>query len=266
MPLNSHRRLIKVAEAERRNRYRHEGNPQLTPWLKSWKAGESMGKPPRTIRGRLSPPGPLGLLISLFCALLLLLFLVPPDRITAPVATVISSLVWPFLILAASLLFQRQAAVLLAEVSDRILNGAGFKIANVIEIGARTVEEKAAAIPAPPQGDAVTLANVALLHTSFPPKKPPKFADGRSYLQIEVIVIAPMPVMSRIASVTYRFDQNAYPESSLVYVRTNREERFKVKELANGTSIVRAEVKFIDVEQPLLLNRFIDLRSDGPRI
>jgi hypothetical protein len=36
-------------------------------------------------------------------------------------------------------------------------------------------------------------------------------------------------------------------------VKVNREERFKVKELANGTSIVRAEVKFIDSERPLLL-------------
>lgn len=111
----------------------------------------------------------------------------------------------------------------------------------------------------------MTLANVALLHTSFLPKKKPNFNDGLTYLQIEVIVIAPMTVMSRIASVTYRFE-DAYPLEHREQVRINREERFKIKELANGTSIVRAEVKFRDSERSLHLNRFIDLRPDGPRI
>lgn len=214
----------------------------------------------------LSAPGVLGLLVCLFCALLLVLLLIPPDRITAPVASILSSVIWPFLILAACLLFRDQAVTLFTNVSDRVRRGDPFKIPNVIEFGTRSVEEKAATIPEPPQGDAVTLANVALLHTSFLPKKQPPFAGGRTYLQIEVIVIARMPVMSRIASVTYRFDESAYPRDSWEYVKTNREERFKVKELANGTSIVRAEVKFIDSERPLLLNRFIDLRPDGPRI
>jgi hypothetical protein len=70
-----------------------------------------------------------------------------------------------------------------------------------------------------------------------------------------------------ITSVTYRFDESAYPRDSWEYVKTNRDERFKVKELANGTSIVRVEVKLlINSERPLLLNRFIDLRPDGPKI
>jgi hypothetical protein len=220
----------------------------------------------RTKGAKLSGPAALGLLVCLFFALLLLLLLAPPDRMTAPVASILSGVMWPFLILAACLLFREQASALLTNVSDRVRSGDAFKIPNLIEIDARSVEEKAATIPEPPQGDAVTLANVALLHTSFVPKKQPAFGDRRTYLQVEVIVIAPMPVMSRIASVTYRFDESAYPRDSWEYVKTNREERFKVKELANGTSIVRAEVKFIDSERPLLLNRFIDLRPDGPRI
>jgi hypothetical protein len=52
-----------------------------------------------------------------------------------------------------------------------------------------------------------------------------------------------------IASITYRFDESAYPRDSWEYVKTNREERFKVKELANGTSIVRVEVKSINSER-----------------
>nr|CBJ54313.1 protein of unknown function [Ralstonia solanacearum CFBP2957] len=46
----------------------------------------------------------------------------------------------------------------------------------------------------------------------------------------------------------------------------DRASRFKMKDLANGTSIVVADVYFLDDDQPLQLNRFIDLRLDGPRV
>jgi hypothetical protein len=134
-----------------------------------------------------------------------------------------------------------------------------------VELKYGTISEKAAQIPAPSSEDSISLKNVALLHTSFLPKKKPRFNDGRVYLQIEVIVIAPDEVMEKIASVTYRFD-DAYPPANRVHVKTDHHDRFKVKELANGTSIVRAEIKFIGQEAPIHLNRFIDLRLDGPRI
>jgi hypothetical protein len=56
------------------------------------------------------------------------------------------------------------------------------------------------------------------------------------------------------------------PDKTRQFDDEDRSSRFKLKELANGTSIVRARVDIRGQDQPLLLNRFIDLRPDGPRI
>jgi hypothetical protein len=47
---------------------------------------------------------------------------------------------------------------------------------------------------------------------------------------------------------------------------TDRSSSFKLKELANGTTIVRARIDLDGQDQPVFLNRFIDLRPDGPRL
>jgi hypothetical protein len=113
-------------------------------------------------------------------------------------------------------------------------------------------------------GETITLANVALLHTCFlRPDKTRQFNDGLTYFQIEVVVVAPSTTLDRIVSVTYYLDET-YPNP--VRSVTDRQSRFKVKELANGTSIMRAEPKLKGQAEPMHLNRFIDLRPDGPRI
>ena len=109
------------------------------------------------------------------------------------------------------------------------------------------------------------LKQISLLHTSFIRDETPEFNDRLTYYQIEVVVDAPEVLMALIESVTYRFD-DAYPPHLREQIRTDRKDRFKVKELANGTSIVRAEIRFSNRNIPLYLNRFIDLRPDGPRI
>jgi len=108
--------------------------------------------------------------------------------------------------------------------------------------------------------------NVALLHTSFrSPKADERFRDGRRYYQFEVIVMAPAVVMEKIKSVTYHLEK-AWPEANRTQVIYDRSSRFKMKELANGTSIVTAIIEIEGQAQPLELNRFIDLRPDGPRL
>jgi len=72
--------------------------------------------------------------------------------------------------------------------------------------------------------------------------------------------------VDRIESVTYHLAE-AWPSDKRVQITTDRSARFKLKELANGTSIVKADVKFKSTnDQAVRLNRFIDLRADGPRL
>lgn len=121
-------------------------------------------------------------------------------------------------------------------------------------------------IPLPEAAQLVGPENVALLHTSFrSPKADERFRDGRRYYQFEVIVVAPDLVMGKINSVTYYLEK-AWPESNRTQVIRDRGSRFKMKELANGTSIVTAFIEIEGQAQPLKLNRFIDLRPDGPRL
>ena len=89
--------------------------------------------------------------------------------------------------------------------------------------------------------------------------------DGRTYYQFEVIIIAPDDVMRRITSVTYELEK-AWPPDLRIRTVTDRSSRFKLKDLANGTSIVQARVDLRGQDRPVLLNRFIDLRVDGPRL
>ena len=89
--------------------------------------------------------------------------------------------------------------------------------------------------------------------------------DGLTYYQIEVILVAARAVRERIEKVEY-FMADMWPEEFRKQVITDRNTRFKMKELALRTSIVRGEVWTKEAKHPVILNRFIDLRPDGPRI
>jgi hypothetical protein len=196
-------------------------------------------------------------------------FIVPSDRITLPVVTLLTALIWPYLLLLIIVLFRLQVEDLLSVISDRIKAGADFIVGpiSVLRIGGpRETKALAERIPTPINMQQVTLENIALLHTSFfSENKTREFNDGLKYYQFEVIVIAPELVMDRIDSVTYHLE-DSWPEEFRTREVTDRSSRFKMKDLANGTSIVRADVRFLEQEELLQLNRFIDLRPDGPKI
>jgi hypothetical protein len=200
-------------------------------------------------------------LLFIICGVLLasMVLLIPASRLTEPAVKLMTGLVWPYIFLSTIVLFRPQVKAFISEIIVRIQSGAGFKFAS-FEITAVTQR-----IPEPGVANPVTLENIALLHTSFfSPEGTRRFNDGQSYYQIEVIVVAPESVMARIESVIYCLE-DSWPEK-LRRPKGNPASRFKMKELANGTSIVRAEIRFHGQDAPLLLNRFIDLRPDGPRL
>ena len=140
----------------------------------------------------------------------------------------------------------------------------GFRVATSVARELRVIEVRR--IPAPAPDAPVSLANIALLHTTwFSPKDTARRADGMRYYRFDVVVMAPRAVMQRITSVIWR-TSDVWPEQYRVRLSQDRADRFRMKELANGTSIVRAEINIDGQQEPLRLNRFIDLREEGPHL
>jgi hypothetical protein len=197
------------------------------------------------------------------CVLLVTLVLkIPPDQITDPAVKLLGSLLWIYVLAFALIQFRPQLRLLLMALLARLRQGGGIKTP-FFELTA--VEVQANRIPLPERAQPITLANIALLHTSFfSLKRTQEINNGLRYYQIEVIVIARHEVLNQINLVTYHLE-NAWPEPRTR--RTNdRGSRFKLKELANGTSIIRADIELKDGKGVLTLNRFIDLREEGPRL
>ncbi len=191
-------------------------------------------------------------------------FMIPSGRVTEPAVKLVTSFIWPIVVLMAIVLYQPQAEDLLAELAMRIRGGSALKF---LGFELQTLPEQARRIPSPSTEQKVTLKNITLLHTSFFSEEGTRRygGDGRAYYQFEVVVMAPDAVMERVERVVYHLE-DAWPKELRTKVINDRASRFKMKDLANGTSIVVADVYFRDDDQPLQLNRFIDLRLDGPRI
>jgi transcription initiation factor IIF auxiliary subunit len=69
--------------------------------------------------------------------------------------------------------------------------------------------------------------------------------------------------LDRIDRVEYVLHE-AYPNP--IQVRTRRDDRFLLKEVANGEYVLLARVFISGRSQPLVLQRFITLWKEGPRI
>lgn len=189
---------------------------------------------------------------------------VPADR-GELLVKLLTGLEWLLVLLVAAVAFRSEIQAFAEAIVERVKGGASLSVGSFFKMESlRVAAEK---IPSPATAaDPVSLANIALLHTSFfRPDKTREFSDGLTYYQFEVIVMAPDDVLERVESVRYELE-DAWPEDLRVKTITDRASRFKMRDLANGTSIVIARVKLREQEQPVVLNRFIDLRPDGPRI
>jgi len=110
-----------------------------------------------------------------------------------------------------------------------------------------------------------------LNHTSFlRPEKQQEFR-GRSGLDIDhydirVIVDAIDPrLLDRIERVEYLLDPT-YPEPIRVRSKRDRLEKFLLKELAYGESLLHAKVFLEGRSDPVLLHRYLTLWDSGPEI
>jgi hypothetical protein len=114
----------------------------------------------------------------------------------------------------------------------------------------------------PPQvGEEITDDHLALIHRSWRfPKRDHEF-NGQKMYQMHVIVFGTEAAIKQIDYVVYRLDKS-YPCS--VQVVSSKRKNFELKELANGYSLIRAEVYIRDQPKVVRLSRFIDLTDASP--
>jgi hypothetical protein len=188
-----------------------------------------------------------------------------PETITA-----ISHLLWPILVgilLVAILPLVRR---LMERASEIAIEGSGFKLSirpsRVLKHAGPGPQPKLSGI-----GDekALPADYIFINHTSFlRPEMQIEFQKRTGvqepHYDIRVVVDSYYRgALDRIDRVEYILHE-AYPDP--IQVRTDRENRFLLKEVANGEYVLVAKVYLNDKKTPLILQRYISLWKDGPRI
>jgi len=140
----------------------------------------------------------------------------------------------------------------------RIERGDEIKVSEWLTLGKSTGPLKT-----PAAKDLITDDHLALIHRSWRvPARDAQF-DGQKMYQIHVILFGEKAALDRVEYVVYRLDPT-YPDP--VQCGGPRRTQFELKELANGYSLIRADVKIRDQEEIIFLSRFCDLVEESPKL
>lgn len=118
-------------------------------------------------------------------------------------------------------------------------------------------------IPAPRPGELIAEEHFALVHSSWRVSNRDQEFGGQRMYQMHVILIGKSLALDQVDTVKYVLDA-AYPNPARE--TTNRERYFELKELANGYSVVRAEIVVRNQPGLVRLSRFVNLTETGPRL
>lgn len=167
-----------------------------------------------------------------------------------------SAFAWPCTVLLILFICRAQVKQLIVALLERI------KAGSPVETPWFSVGEAPVSMESPGDEEAVTVEHLALTHSSWRyPKKDKDF--GMPMYVFHAIIQAQDKTLDRIEYVKY-FLHSSYPNSE--QTSTDRESKFKLKELAWGESLLRAEVKIKGQDQKLTLSRYINLNVTGPRM
>jgi len=158
----------------------------------------------------------------------------------------------------------------------------GFRTIQTVDLTAKGVHRKAAlssfidniarvlgrnrptgSLPQPIAERPLTEDHLALIHTAWrSPKHDAKFGGTPMY-QIRVGLFGHPEALDRVEFIRYLLDPS-YPDP--IREIDDRDSFFQLKELANGYSMIRAEVFIKDQPGSLQLSRFINLSETGERL
>jgi hypothetical protein len=167
---------------------------------------------------------------------------------------------WPLLVAAVLFFYRSQSAALFDAVVGLANRGSEIKV------GIVTIGKTVGPLKKPSPADALTDDHLALIHRSWrAPKRDAEFG-GREMFQIHVIVFGTSDALRRVDYVIYRLEK-AYTNPVRMGGPLNT--NFELKELANGYSLLRAEVYVRGQQEPVRLSRLIDLidlMDQSPRL
>jgi hypothetical protein len=111
-------------------------------------------------------------------------------------------------------------------------------------------------------GEPVTQAHLHLVHSCWRVDKDTAF--GRMPYQIHVILYGHPTALVRVQAVEYHLP--GYPPGHEHHRGGSPERLFEMKELANGFSVVQADVHVRMQRKPLRLSRLVNMSENGPRL
>ncbi len=166
----------------------------------------------------------------------------------------IAALSWPILVGALLLIYRNPVRTFLQAAVARVQRG------DELKIGILTLGHAVGQLKTPLPAESLTDDHLVLIHRSW--RVPARDAEfGRPMYQIHVIVFGTAEALRRVVYVIYRLEE-AYPKP--VQVGGPLSTNYELKELANGHSLIRAEVHVRDQAEPVRLSRFIDLTDQSP--
>ena len=164
------------------------------------------------------------------------------------------ALPWPILVGVLIFTYRDLIKSILVAAVARVQQG------DEIKIGIVTIGQAVGQLKKPLIGELLTDDHLALIHRSWRvPQRDIEF--GPPMHQIHVIVFGTKEALLQVEYVVYRLE-DVYPNP--VQAGGSLETNFELKELANGYSLIRAEVHIRGQAEPVRLSRFIDLTDESP--
>jgi hypothetical protein len=165
-------------------------------------------------------------------------------------------LAWPFLIAIFFFVYYNSILRIFNALVRRIERGDEVHLSTWITLG-----KSSGPLKLPATDGYVTDDHVSLIHRSWRVSDRDKEFGNQKMYQIHVILFGERAALDRVEYVLYRLDP-AYPNP--VRSGGTREKNFELKELANGYSLIRADVKIKEQDELIYLSRFIDLTDVSP--
>lgn len=173
----------------------------------------------------------------------------------------------PIIIIYILLLYRKQLNALFTGASEISFEFLGNKFQ--VKPSTPPKGDDATPLPALAHDEKLPLDYLFLNHTSFLRTDKQEEFQKRTqvdlpHYDIRVVVDSYYQrALDRVSRVEYYLD-DAFPDP--VQTRYNRKDKYLLKELANGQFVLQAKVYLVDKSAPILLQRYITLWKEGPRV